>query len=339
MAYELILQERKLTGKDCHVAIMDENSPDLKSLYASAGIAVHPLHWKRHGYWQVYRNTLKLLRGTSFSNVLCYTLGSHVAVAAAARQCGIPCVLHIGTAPPVQTPKVVRIMKGQMWAGLPFVHRYVGCSEYVRDQLSNIYSIPKSWCVAIPNGIDLKRFEAVRALRGREQQGEPVLGMVASLESSKDHTTLLQAISILKQQNFGVRLRLIGAGSYTEHLKGVTTNLNIMDRVDWIGSSNDVPGELAKLSLFVYSAKPEEGLGIALVEALASGLPVVATDVNACKEVLREYKEAIMVPFQNAADMAEGIKQAIDRPACDMKILDRFSIESTARGYLNLVGR
>jgi glycosyltransferase involved in cell wall biosynthesis len=157
--------------------------------------------------------------------------------------------------------------------------------------------------------------------------------MTGSLELSKDHPTLLRAVALLKQRGHNIRLRLVGGGSQTEALKQLASELQIADNTDWTGSVRDVPAELARFDVYAFSAKPEEGLGIALIEAMASGLPVLATDIPAVREIFKFHPQGIKVPFGDAEKMAEGILRTAQQPAAPREALSRFDVAQTFREY------
>ncbi|HMO35063.1 MAG TPA: glycosyltransferase, partial [Gemmatales bacterium] len=173
------------------------------------------------------------------------------------------------------------------------------------------YGLPESSIVAIPNGIDLTRFLALRQQRERAPWspgcGRPlVVGMVASLEGHKDQGTLLKALAILQARNIPVQLRLVGAGSREAELKAEAEQLGVNYAVNWVGNVPDVRPELLAMDVFAYAVTPQEGLGIALIEAMASGLPAVGADVGACQEVLAWGKHGPLISGQNPEAWADA---------------------------------
>jgi glycosyltransferase involved in cell wall biosynthesis len=157
--------------------------------------------------------------------------------------------------------------------------------------------------------------------------------MVASLEPSKDHATLLRAIAVLKQRNLAVELCLLGAGSLRTPLEEMASQLQIRDYVKFLGVVDDVPRELAQLDVFAFSATPDEGMGIALVEAMAAGLPCVGSNVAACREVLRDGELGIIVERQDPELWADALVKAKDFAPVAAKELLPFDIATTYRQY------
>jgi glycosyltransferase involved in cell wall biosynthesis len=332
LVLELLREAKRQRGECGEVAVLRRDSLDLEPAFAELDIPIHDMWWERRRYDKLFWHAYRVLARTRPRGVICYSLGCHVPIGAAAAVLGIPFVVHVGTAPPIAEARTLKILRWQMLAGLPFTRIYVGCSDYVRQAIHQQYCLPWRKTARIYNGIPLDRFLAIR--KNRAAQGDRLrVGMVASLEPSKDHATLLRAIARLKELGQPVRLSLVGAGSLAEALRQQTHELGIDDSVDFRGSVTDVPGELAQMDVFAYSAKPEEGMGIALVEALASGLPCVGSNVPACREVLRSGRLGTIVERQDPGLWAEALLAARQRPAASEEELSPFRIGTTLQEY------
>ena len=139
--------------------------------------------------------------------------------------------------------------------------------------------------------------------------------MVATLEDHKDHATLLRAVPRIVAGRPGFRLSLVGGGSLRGELERLAAELNLGDAVRFEGTCTDVPERLGAADLFVLSTTPREGLGSVLLEALAAGLPVVATDVPACRETLAGGRWGDLVPPGDPAALATAILTRLNAPA------------------------
>ena len=113
--------------------------------------------------------------------------------------------------------------------------------------------------------------------------------MVATLESHKDHVTLLNAWKLLEEQGLNYSLHLVGDGSKRAELEQLCGLLGLKNVV-FLGSRTDVSALLNNSKFFVFSTTIEEGFGTVLLEALASGCRIIASDVPACAEVLENGK-------------------------------------------------
>ena len=165
--------------------------------------------------------------------------------------------------------------------------------------------------------------------------------MTARLEIHKDQPTLIRAAALLKQQGQPVEVWLIGEGSRRSELEQLIDELEVGDCVRLLGSRRDVPALLSACDLFVFQALRDEGFGIALAEAMAARLPVVATDVGACREVLEAGRCGLLVPEQDPQAMAAGIVAALqDRQGSAQRVqtayaraIADFSVPESAVAY------
>ena len=128
------------------------------------------------------------------------------------------------------------------------------------------------------NGIDLAPFLNVEPVPG------PVFGAVGRLAPGKGHSDLLRAFGALCRENERAVLRLAGDGPLARELQAVVEREGIAGRVEFLGFVEDVPGFLAGVGVFVHPSH-SEGFGLALLEALAAGLPCIASHVDALPEV------------------------------------------------------
>ncbi len=124
--------------------------------------------------------------------------------------------------------------------------------------------------------------------------GPFTVGTVGNLTPKKDHDTMLRALVRLREQRPDARLVIIGTGPREEHLRRLARQLRIEDAVTLTGIRDDVPELLPAFDLFAMSSL-HEGLSIALVEALAAGLPVVATRVGGIPEVIGHEENGLLV--------------------------------------------
>jgi glycosyltransferase involved in cell wall biosynthesis len=208
----------------------------------------------------------------------------------------------------------------------------------VRRESIRAYKLPERNVVSVPSGIPVAEFAALRSQHVAPSKGTPlVVGMVGNLEEHKDQATLIEAIGILVRRDANIRLRLIGSGLREPWLRDRAYHLGISEHVTFTGMVTDVKSELAKLDLFAYAVHQEEGLGIALVEALAAGIPVVASDVGACREVLADGRFGRLVASGDAAEWAAAISAGMKQQPPPIEAAARYDIKATARGYRALL--
>ena len=175
--------------------------------------------------------------------------------------------------------------------------------------------IPRSKLRTLWNGVDLDRF----AFRGPAVAGPVVT--VARLSADKDIATLLRAARIVRDQDPAFRLEIAGDGPCREELVRLTHELEIGSAVKFLGEVRDVPELLGRASLFVLPSK-SEGISLTVLEAMALGLPVVATAVGGNPEVVVDGQTGRLVRAEAPDALAAAILR-IRRHVEDAQIMGR----------------
>ncbi|MEM6773143.1 MAG: glycosyltransferase, partial [Bacteroidota bacterium] len=219
----------------------------------------------------------------------------------------------------------------------------ISMTKYIENSMISLGRLPAGSTV-IHNGVDVLSINA-EATRSRNSRNRDIkrIGMIARLDPIKDHETLLEAFSLYLrgQGNPPAVLELIGEGKLRAHLERHAEALGVADLVKFHGSRGGIPDFLGSLDLFVMSTTREEGFGIVLIEALAAGVPIIASDVPACREVLRGGELGKLVMPQDPPSLAIAISYALrsELPAAPISTVEDFySQSSMARSYLDLIG-
>ena len=139
-------------------------------------------------------------------------------------------------------------------------------------------------------------------------QDLPVLGIVARLEEEKGHRFLLEALALLEHP---VRLLVVGTGGQKEALMQQADALGVAERVSWLGLRRDIPALLSVLDLFVLPSL-REGLPLALLEALASGVPAVVSSVGGMPRLIEQSGGGRCVPPKDPQALASVISTLLD---------------------------
>jgi glycosyltransferase involved in cell wall biosynthesis len=338
----LLAGNRQQKGLQVELLCLHDQPSDLRPEFEALGIPIHTFDLGRGlaRYPRLVWLSYRLCRRLCPQVLLCFPLGWHSFIAIAARMAGVRRVCgHVGNLPPVWSGRAFTKFKLLVQFGRPFTHRLLCCSDYIRTATERDFGLSRREMRTIYNSCDLARFAAV--------QWEPAghqplrLGMVARLELHKDHPTLIRALALLRDQGLAADLWLIGEGSHRPQLEALIDDLQLADRVQLLGTRRDIPALLAQLDLFVFSARPDEGFGIALAEAMAAGVPIVATDVGACREVLDGGRCGLLVEPGSAKTLAEGICHVLADPAAAEKraaaakerALRLFSVAAMADAY------
>jgi len=200
----------------------------------------------------------------------------------------------------------------------------------------------------IPNGIDAQKVAGIAAATSRKEKraslGIPedafVVGNVARLHPAKGHTYLLAGFAEVLRAVPQAHLVLVGWGVLEEKLRAQAKELGIEQRVHFAGKRLDVYELLATFDVFAFSSV-HEGQGIAILEAMAAGLPVVATAVDGIPDMVKHERTGLAVPAHDAAALAAGVLRLRAEPelgqrlvAAARKLVDeRFSIGAAGRAY------
>jgi glycosyltransferase involved in cell wall biosynthesis len=197
-------------------------------------------------------------------------------------------------------------------------HRWTVNAASVADVLRTRERVDHRRIDVIPTGIDLARFEPRPRDRDfRTVQGvgdtEPLLVCVGRLDRYKGHDHLVEAFAALIRERPRARLLLVGDGRFREALTVQVRSAGLSDRVRFTGALGDVRPALAAADVFVQ-ASDEEGLPGAVLEAMAMGLPVVATDVGGTREAVDDGVTGLLVPPRDASALATAVRRLLDDP-------------------------
>ena len=165
--------------------------------------------------------------------------------------------------------------------------------------------------------------------------------MVGRLEAHKDQKSLIKAIKILKKRDIHANLFLIGDGSLYAKLIKITKKLSLKKQVQFLGARNNVERLLNKFDFFVFSTIKYERFGIAMVEAMGKGLPIIASDVGACREILQDGKFGTLVTLNSDTAIAKSIENMLLNIDEEIKkrnnthkyVLNNFSKKRMAQNY------
>ena len=188
-----------------------------------------------------------------------------------------------------------------------------GLERYVR-----IGAAPQHKIRYIPNGVDTERFrpnfEVRVKLRKELGLGEAFVWLaVGRFDPPKDYPTMLHAFSLVAQRYPNARLLIAGDGPLKPSMTVLAQELGIDERVTFLGIRRDVPELMNAADAYVMSSA-WEGMPMVLLEAHASGLPIVATDVGGNREVVLPEKTGFLVPPKNPEALAEAMLKLMDLP-------------------------
>ena len=197
----------------------------------------------------------------------------------------------------------------------------IAISEAVREHLANDFGVSKKKICLIHNGVEVEKFKMDKPLqqikdfkhKAHIDNTSSVIGIIARLSSVKGHCFLLKAASIIVQSNTRVKFLIIGDGPEKKHLLQLVKKLNIEKYVIFLKPVMDTSIALRTFDIFVMPSV-QEGLGIAILEAMASGLPVIASNVGGIYTLIKDGSNGFLLPPENASAISEAICKLLKEP-------------------------
>jgi glycosyltransferase involved in cell wall biosynthesis len=193
----------------------------------------------------------------------------------------------------------------------PLATHVVAVSERVAAYASRQFRIPPDRLTTIVNGVDCAHFRPAE----KSQHLRPsVIGCTARLHTDYDHATLLRAFERLGGRWPEVQLLLVGRGKEESRLRELAETLGVAGRVLFVGEQADVAPWLAQTTVYVQPSRAA-GIPISILEAMATGLPVVATAVGGTSEVVVDGETGLLVPPGDPVVLAEALDTLLGNPA------------------------
>lgn len=214
-------------------------------------------------------------------------------------------------------------------------------SEALRGVLQGL-GVPSERLYSIPNGVDIQWFQPASPPSSRP----PLLICVARLVQDKDHITLLRAFAIVLRQHPEARLRIVGEGPEEQRLRQWAAVHAAGSRVEFVSAGVDMRGHYAAARLFVLTSV-REGQPNVLLEAMACGMPVVATAVGGVPQLITQGENGFLSPSGDAVALATYCCRLLDDGAlCDamgqagrQRAVQEFSFAAMVRTHEEVFAR
>lgn len=224
----------------------------------------------------------------------------------AARLAGVPFVVH-GEHGTLETRRHNVWVQRWVWNHLDLV---LSVSSRLAERMASEVGFPIERIKTIRNGVDLYRFRSGDRLSARRIVGLPeqglLIGTVGRLVPVKDQVTLLDSLANLRDRGLMFQAAIAGTGPLRDELTAYAASLRLDETVHFLGNRNDVDEVLRSFDVFVLSSR-SEGLSNTILEAMATGLPVVATRVGGTDELVQENETGLMVPPGNPTALADAV--------------------------------
>ncbi len=232
---------------------------------------------------------------------------------------------------------------------VPRTDRIVAVSEMVRRRMLE-RGIPAEKLTVAHNGIDVAEYAERNAQSGARLRRElglgdnvRVLGTVGRLNRLKDPATLIRAFAELHARHSDTVLLMVGDGSLRAEMQALVAELDLAADVKFLGDREDVADLLAGMDMFVMSSI-SEGFSIALLEACACSLPVVATHVGGNPEIITDGINGRLVAASDPGALAAAMLEVLDDPQCARRlgeagrawVMKNATLTAMAAGYAEI---
>jgi glycosyltransferase involved in cell wall biosynthesis len=265
----------------------------------------------------------------------------------AARMTGVPVKIHTFHGHVLDgyfSSPVTRVFVGMERMLARVTDRLVTVSPRLRTELLAMGIGRPEQVEVIPLGLDLERFRracpGVPALRPSLGLGSevPLLGIVGRLVPIKDHPTLFQAMALLQTSNSPVHLAVVGDGEERARLEELAGRLGLGRRIHFLGWRTDLETILKEVDVVICASK-NEGTPVALIEAMAAGVPALSTDVGGVADLVAHGETGWLVRPGDPPSLAEAIRHLLGDEALRARLaaagravaLERHGVEGLIR--------
>ncbi len=327
-----------------HTVIALDRNFDMASRLAGLAIDYQKLRFdKRRPYatWRLFRQTL---RDIGPDVLLTYNWGA--VEWALVNRLG-PAVHHVHVEDGFGPEEAQTQLRRRVWArrlALAGRHTTIALPSRNLERIAlDVWSLPKGRVRYIPNGVDCARF-AVPPSDRRQEDGKIVIGTVASLRREKNIARLVNAFAAIARQRGSLELMIVGDGAERPVLETLASERGVAGRVRFVGQSNQPEKWLAQMDIFALSSDTEQ-MPLSVLEAMAAGLPIVATAVGDVAQMVCEEGRFYVVPPRDA-DFAQALTRLIDDrsgqraigQANEMKARKTFAEDIMAARYAEIIG-
>lgn len=235
-----------------------------------------------------------------------------------------------------------------MKRAIPILSRCVSKVTCVSNKLVDFFGrelgVPPQKLVTVYNGVDTGQFYP-RLPMSYAIKNVPRVAAVGRLVDEKDYPMFLRCLALLKQRGLRFEAMIVGDGPLAPSLKAQAQALQIDDSVQFLGRREDVADILRDVDIYVLTSK-SEGMPIAVMEAMATALPIVATALDAMPEILTHDVNGLMVEPGNEHEFADALERLMQDQALrerlgraalgDVRAL--FSIQNATQLYAEYLG-
>jgi glycosyltransferase involved in cell wall biosynthesis len=261
---------------------------------------------------RVVKKLTQLIQSEQYALVHAHTPRTALVGRLASQRADVPLIYHVHSpAGHDSTRHFVNAFNSLVeWHTLRSADRLIAVSPSLQRYMA-ARGFDANRIVCVPNGVPIARATIDRS----PPVGTWTLGTIALFRPRKGTEVLLEALAALRSWGVDVRLRAVGGFetlAYETAILGLADRLGLAGSIDWTGFTRDVNAELAQMDVFALPSLFGEGLPMVVLEAMAAGVPVVATRVEGVPEAVVHRETGLLVDPDSVSQLASAVRQFVD---------------------------
>jgi glycosyltransferase involved in cell wall biosynthesis len=343
-----LVREGQRIGQQVAVLCL-ERPGELATQVESLGATLHCIHKRPGLQWRTVHRLKNALRELHPDVVHCHQTGALFYAGPAAQCAGVPLVVHTEHGNHFrrsQSSLLAGWRKSWLWwLAARYAAKFFCVTQDIADELAGRHIVPRNKLEVLANGIDVQPFleanyrEEIRRSLAIPADA-PVLGTVGRLNEIKCQDLLIRAFARLHAENPKARLLLVGDGPLRGSLEQLAAELRVDNAIHFAGYQLHPERYLHAMDVFALTSRTE-GMPLAMLEAWAAGLPVIASAVGGIPALIQHGRNGLLFPRGDEVKLASMLCQLIRDPgqalslgeAGRREVMTRYNLRCMAHGY------